>query len=122
MKREIAIKKLSKSNYKSITMKKLLFAIAISGFLFTSCGNKTKTAASEDKACCPAEKTEVVVKKAEGCKSDCSTTCTSEAKAECTKDAKATATKACCSKEKAAATTDAKKECKADCTKDCCKK
>ncbi|WP_372756228.1 hypothetical protein [Labilibaculum sp.] len=34
-------------------MKKLLFTIAICGFVLTSCGDKTKTAASsEEKACC----------------------------------------------------------------------
>jgi hypothetical protein len=90
-------------------MKKLLFAIAICGFVFTSCGNKTKAAASEEKACCPNAKTEVVAEKAEGCKTDCSKTCTAEAKAECTKDS-------------TAVVTEAKAECSKDCTKDCCKK
>lgn len=87
-------------------MKKLLFAIAICGFVFTSCGNKTKAASTEEKACCPHNKTEVVAEKKE-----------------CCKDTTATEAKACCSKDKATAeataSADAKKDCPADCKKDC---
>lgn len=61
-------------------MKKLLFAIAICGFVFTSCGNKTKATASKEKACCLKEKTEATAELEKD-----STKCCS-AKAECTKD------------------------------------
>ena len=107
-------------------MKKLLFAIAICGFVFTSCGNKTKTASTEEKACCSKEKTEVVAEKEEGCKSDCSKGCTHIAKPECTKDAATAETKTECCKghkaEETTATIETKKECKGDCAKDCSKK
>lgn len=66
-------------------MKKLLFAIAICGFVFTSCGNKTKTA-SDDKACCSKEKTEATTEVKAACAKDSSKCCTAEEKAACTKD------------------------------------
>ncbi|MBI9058767.1 hypothetical protein L3049_16500 [Labilibaculum sp. DW002] len=103
-------------------MKKLLFAIAICGFVFTSCGNKTK-AATEEKACCSKEKTEVSADLKKDCEKGC--THTAEAKKACCDGEKATTETAkteCCSKEKTEATAEAKTECKGDCTKDCCKK
>lgn len=86
-------------------MKKLLFAIAICGFVFTSCGNKTKATASD-------EKTETTVE----LKKDSSKCCA--AKAECTKDSTSVATeaKAECKKDSAAVVTEAKAECKKDST------
>ncbi len=103
-------------------MKNLLFAIAISGFLFTSCGNKTK-AATDEKACCSKEKTEVAAE----AKTDCSKGCphTDEAKKACCEGEKATTEtteKACCSKDKAEATATAKTDCSKDCSKTCTKK
>ena len=91
-------------------MKKLLFAIAICGFAFASCGNQTKKTASEEKACCPHAKQEVVAEKKEGCKSDCSKSCTHAAKTECTKEKEATAT------------AETQTKCTKECTKECCKK
>lgn len=95
-------------------MKKLLFAIAICGFVFTSCGNKTK-AATEEKACCSTEKTEVSADLKKGCENGCPHT--AAAKTECCSKEKATEEKACCSKTEA--TADAKTDCAKDCKTDC---
>ncbi|WP_421919887.1 hypothetical protein [Marinifilum sp.] len=75
-------------------MKKLLFVIAICGFVLSSCGNKTKTANSEDKACCCKEKTETTADLKKGCangcthgaKTECSAEASAEHKGECCKD------------------------------------
>ena len=96
-------------------MKKLLFAIAICGFVLSSCGNKTKTASAEEKACCSKVKTEASADLEKGC----SKGCTHGTKTECSKEATAETKKSCCKEEKAEAT--AATECKGDCKKECSK-
>ncbi|GAB7087201.1 hypothetical protein [Marinifilum fragile] len=87
-------------------MKKLLFAIAICGFVLSSCGNKTKKEASSEKSCCPHSKTEVVAEKKEEC-----TGCTHGTKTEATAETKEKECSGECDHHKAEAKSDCKKEC-----------